>query len=75
MLKRIYKILFYLSSKLRALNMYQSICRCSNAEMLLYKRSSRGGHYFCFKCFTFWVKPPMGNFYRMKDYGKHGRNR
>lgn len=73
MLSVLYRILFSMSNKLHRLNTLIFLCGNCDGKMLAYKASNRGKHLFCFKCFTFWIKPPLGLFYRKKDYGKAGK--
>lgn len=42
-------------------------CKCIG-KLILVNKTNRGQHFFCLRCFTKWIKPFRGNFYKERDF-------
>jgi hypothetical protein len=47
-------------------------CRCTG-KMMIVDKSNKGLHLFCLRCFTVWIKPKMGLYYRESDIAKRAK--
>lgn len=61
----LYLVMISCSTRIKELNIPDlgATCKCSGRMLVIY-RTTRGMHFLCLRCFTKWIKPTMGLYYK-----------